>query len=128
MYLRIEDILDEAISVSEKSIYILLTTSVVSTIVASIYGWVQVFLIPPLLASSYFFVDLIRRLYVYYSKSASNKTVLLLVLPSYATLTTMALGLAGIFTALSYILVLLGLTAILFSKIVASKRDIIVIT
>lgn len=127
MYSRLDDLLDEAIIVSEKSIHVLLLTSFFSAIGSLLFNSPHIFFYPPLITSSYFLVALAYRIYKIYLDRRERKTGLLLLIPSYTTIITTFLGFAGILTTFSYLVIFIGFSAIITVKILESRRDFLVI-
>ncbi|AKG38147.1 MAG: hypothetical protein ACPLRJ_00270 [Infirmifilum uzonense] len=128
MYYRLDDILDEAIAVSEESIRVLLITIIGATIISLLFNSPNVFLFPPLIASSYFFVSFLRRIYEFYRKEGSRGLGLLFVAPSYVTLVTGFLAFSGFLSTLAYTIILIGFLLMIVFKIIEGKRDFIVLT
>ncbi|PLJ77839.1 hypothetical protein [Infirmifilum sp. NZ] len=126
MKLRLEDVIDEAVLVSEKSTNVLLVTLLACTLLSLILSETKYLLLSPIIASSYFVVELSWRLYKLHGESGELKGGLFAVAP-YITLLTASLSLFGVLTFIAYILSIFGLSAILGLRAIASKREVIVI-
>jgi len=126
MKLRLEDVIDEAVLVSEKSTNVLLITLLACMLLSLIFSESKYLLLSPVITSSYFVVEFFRRLYKLHGESGELKGGLFAVAP-YITLLTVSLSLFGVLTFIAYILSIFGLLAILGLRAVASKREVIVI-
>jgi len=126
MKLRLEDVIDEAVFVSEKSTNVLLITLLACTLLSLIFSETKYLLLSPIIASSYFVVELSWRLYRLHGESGELKGGLFAVAP-YVTLLTASLSLFGVLTFIAYILSIFGLAAIIGLRAIASRREVIVI-
>ncbi len=124
---RFEDVLDEAIVVSEKSINIMLVSLLTCTILSYVLSDTRLLMFPPLLTSSYFLLELSRRVYSLYAWDLRGKAGLVVVAPSYLAVLVASLSLSGVLTVGSYILAFIGPLMILIFRAIAAKREVEVV-
>ncbi|QOJ78508.1 hypothetical protein IG193_07060 [Infirmifilum lucidum] len=124
---RFEDVLDEAIVVSEKSVNLMLVSLVTCTVLSYVFSDARLLIFPPLLTSSYFLLELSRRVYSLYARDLRTKAGLVVVAPFYLATLTVSLSLLGVLTVASYILAFIGSLMILIFRVVAAKREVDVV-
>lgn len=124
---RVEDVLDEAVELSEKSVYLLLVLEVALAPLALLFSDFRLATLPPILASSLFLIGMLSKLYSLAPEHAKRRLGLVLVAPSSTVLASAVLSLWGIFTHLACVLTAFGLSAILAVKLIAARREYTVV-